>query len=110
MELSPILSSVVLLVGVTFGLLVIFSFISYKIRNFKKANKKVNVRTVVNTTAPILSAVTVIPIPVPTIHRGSFKTNADNTIGSTVHRVKETKPVFRKMTREEKFKVLNTLS
>lgn len=109
MELSPILSSVVLLVGVTFSILVVFSFISYKIRNFKKANKKAEKRSVVNTAAPILSAVTVTPIPVPTIHRGSFKTNADSALGSTSHRIKETKPVFKKMTREEKFKVLNTL-
>lgn len=66
-------------------------------------------RSVVNASAPILSPVTVTPIPAPTIHRGSFNTNADSALGSTSHRIKETKPVFKQLTREEKFKVLNTL-
>lgn len=109
MELSPILSSVVLLVGVTFGILVVFSFISYKIRNYRKSHKKVETRAVLNTSAPILSPVVVTPMPVPTIHRGSFNTNADNSFVSASPRIKETRPAVRRLTREEKFKVLNTL-
>lgn len=108
MELSPILSSVVLIVGLTFGILVLVSFISYKLRNFRKLNKMEKAHKVTNITSPISSTVVVTPIPVTSVQRGSYKTNADSTYVSSAPRKKETKPVYRHLTREEKFKVLNT--